>query len=57
MGVPIEQDVAERHLLPATHFVDSGSVVADLLVSALQAHQSVSSGGGIVCQEVACSYA
>ena len=31
--------MAERHLLPATHFVDSGSVVADLLVSAPQAHQ------------------
>jgi len=34
MGAPIEQDLAERDLLPGTHLLDSGYVVADLLVSA-----------------------
>ena len=39
MGAPIEQDLAERELLPGTHLVDSGYVVADLLVSAPRDHQ------------------
>jgi transposase len=39
MAAPIEQDLAERDLLPATHLVDSGYVVADLLVSAPRDHQ------------------
>ena len=39
MGAPIEQDLAERDLLPATHLIDSGYVVADLLVSAPRDHQ------------------
>jgi transposase len=39
MGAPIEQDLAERDLLPGSHLVDSGYVVADLLVSAPQEHQ------------------
>ena len=34
MGAPIEQDLAERELLPGTHLLDSGYVVADLLVNA-----------------------
>jgi transposase len=38
MGEPIEQDLAERDLLPGTHLVDSGSVVADLLVSGPRTH-------------------
>lgn len=39
MGAPIEQDLAERGLLPGTHLLDSGYVVADLLVSAPRDHQ------------------
>jgi transposase len=39
MGAPIEQDLAARQWLPATHVVDSGSVVADLLVNAPREHQ------------------
>lgn len=39
MGAPIEQDLAARQLLPATHLVDSGSVVADVLVHAPREHQ------------------
>lgn len=39
MGAPIEQDLAERQLLPATHLVDSGYVVADWLVNAPREHQ------------------
>ena len=39
MGTPIEQELAKRDLLPGTHLVDSGYVVADLLVSAPQTHQ------------------
>jgi transposase len=39
MGAPIEQDLAERDLLPGTHLLDSGYVVADLLVSAPREHQ------------------
>ena len=38
MGAPIEQDLAERDLLPRTHLLDSGYVVADLLVSAPRDH-------------------
>ena len=39
MGAPIEQNLAERDLLPGTHLLDSGYVVADLLVSAPRDHQ------------------
>jgi DDE family transposase len=39
MGAPIEQDLAERGLLPGPHLLDSGYVVADLLVSAPRDHQ------------------
>jgi transposase len=38
MGAPIEQDLAARDLLPGTHLLDSGYVVADLLVSAPRDH-------------------
>lgn len=38
MGAPIEQELAERDLLPGTHLIDSGYVVADLLVSAPRDH-------------------
>ena len=38
MGEPIEQDLANRDLLPGTHCVDSGYVVADLLVSGPRTH-------------------
>jgi transposase len=38
MGEPIEQDLADRDLLPGTHLVDSGYVVADLLVSGPRTH-------------------
>lgn len=34
MCSPIQQDLADRDLLPATHLLDSGYVHADLLVSA-----------------------
>jgi transposase len=40
MGAPIEQDLAARALLPGTHLLDSGYVVADLLVSAPRDYQS-----------------
>jgi transposase len=39
MGEPIEQDLADRELLPGTHLVDSGYVVAELLVSGPGKHQ------------------
>jgi transposase len=39
MGEPIEQDLADRNLLPGIHLVDSGYVVADLLVSGPRMHQ------------------
>ncbi len=39
MGAVIEQDLADRDLLPGTHLVDSGYVVADLLVSGPSQHQ------------------
>lgn len=39
MGAPIEQELADRDLLPGTHLIDSGYVVADLLVSAPRDHQ------------------
>ena len=39
MGAPIEQDLAKRDLLPGSHLMDSGYVVADLLVSAPRDHQ------------------
>jgi transposase len=39
MGAPIEQDLADRQLLPGTHLIDSGYVVATLLVSAPRDHQ------------------
>jgi transposase len=38
MGAPIAQDLAARDLLPGTHLLDSGYVVADLLVSAPRDH-------------------
>ncbi len=38
MGEPIEQDLAARDLLPGTHLVDSGYVVAELLVSGPSEH-------------------
>ena len=39
MGKPIEQDLADRDLLPGTHLVDSGYVAAELLVSGPSQHQ------------------
>ena len=39
MGPAIQQDLAERDLLPGTHVLDSGSVDADLLVTAQTPHQ------------------
>jgi transposase len=39
MGEPIEQDLADRDLLPGSHLVDSGYVVAELLVSGPRQHQ------------------
>jgi len=39
MGPVIEDDLATRDLLPSTHVLDSGYVVADLLVSAPRQHQ------------------
>ena len=39
MGPPIEDDLAARDLLPGTHLLDSGSVDADLLVTAQTHHQ------------------
>jgi transposase len=39
MGPTIEDDLAARDLLPGTHLLDSGYVVADLLVSAPTHHQ------------------
>jgi transposase len=39
MGPVIEDDLAARDLLPGTHLLDSGYVVADLLVSAPTHHQ------------------
>ncbi len=39
MAEPIEQELAERDLLPGTHLIDSGYVVANLLVSAPRDHQ------------------
>jgi len=39
MGEPIEQDLADRDLLPGSHLVDSGYVVAELLVSGPGKHQ------------------
>jgi len=38
MGPAIQQDLAERDLLPATHLLDSGYVDSDLLVSAQRDH-------------------
>lgn len=38
MGAAIQQDLADRDLLPATHLLDSGYVHADLLVSAQHDH-------------------
>jgi hypothetical protein len=35
----IEQDVADRDLLPGSHLVDSGYVVAELLVNGPRKHQ------------------
>jgi transposase len=34
MGPAIQQDLAQRDLLPGTHLLDGGSVDADLLVTA-----------------------
>jgi transposase len=39
MGPTIQQDLADRHLLPGTHLLDSGYVDADLLVTAQTQHQ------------------
>ncbi len=39
MGEPIEQDLADRDLLPGSHLVDSGYVMAALLVSGPGKHQ------------------
>lgn len=39
MGEPIEQDLADRDLLPGNHLVDSGYVVAELLVNGPRKHQ------------------
>jgi Transposase DDE domain len=39
MGDPIEQDLADRELLPGTHLIDSGYMIADLLVSGPSKHQ------------------
>jgi len=39
MGPTIQQDLAERDLLPGTHLLDSGYVDADLLVTAQTQHQ------------------
>jgi transposase len=39
MGPAIQQDLAERDLLPGTHLFDSGYVDADLLVTAQTPHQ------------------
>ena len=38
MGEPIEQDLADRALLPGSHLVDSGYVVAELLVNGPRKH-------------------
>ncbi len=38
MGPTIQQDLAQRDLLPGTHLVDTGYVDADLLVSAQSQH-------------------
>ena len=39
MGEPIEQDLADRALLPGSHLIDSGYVGAELLVSGPRKHQ------------------
>jgi transposase len=39
MGPTIQQDLAQRDLLPGTHLLDSGYVDADLLVTAQRHHQ------------------
>jgi transposase len=39
MGPVIQQDLAQRALLPGTHLLDSGYVDADLLASAQRLHQ------------------
>jgi transposase len=39
MGPAIQQDLADRNLLPGTHLLDSGYVDADLLVTAQTMHQ------------------
>ena len=39
MGPAIQQDLADRHLLPGIHLLDSGYVDADLLVTAQTQHQ------------------
>src|SRR5918999_2319037 len=39
MGPAIQQDLAERDVLPGTHVLDSGYVDADLLVTAQTPHQ------------------
>jgi transposase len=39
MGPTIQQDLAQRDLLPGTHLLDSGYVDADLLVTAQTHHQ------------------
>jgi Transposase DDE domain len=39
MGPTVRRDLAQRELLPGTHLLDSGSVDADLLVTAQTPHQ------------------
>jgi hypothetical protein len=39
MGPAIQQDLADRDLLPGTHVLDSGYVDAELLVTAQRPHQ------------------
>jgi transposase len=39
MGPAIQQDLADRDLLPGTHLLDSGYVDADLLVTAQTPHR------------------
>jgi transposase len=39
MGPAIQQDLADRDLLPGTHLLDSGDADADLLVTAQRPHQ------------------
>jgi transposase len=44
MGPTIQQDLAQRDLLPGTHLLDTGYVDAELLVSAQSQHHAVCAG-------------